>query len=60
MDSANSHRLPILLVGYLVQCARVKLISSSNIGTLLVFLALQLGCLQAMSTNSSEFVAACQ
>lgn len=60
MESASSDRLPVLLASYLVQYARVELIFSSNIGTLFVLLALYLGCIQSINTNSSEFVAACQ
>lgn len=60
MESSDSDRLPTLLGSYLVHYAKVVLISSSDIGTIFVLLALQFWCVQFTDTNSSEFVAACQ
>lgn len=45
MASSGSDRIPTLLGSYLVQYAKVVLISSSDIGTIFVLLALQLECI---------------
>lgn len=60
MKFSGFDRLPTLLSSYHVQCAKVVLISSSDICTTFVLVVLQLGCIQSTDTNSSEFVATCQ